>query len=98
MTEKIEGAISERSTLTEAEKSFVHKIAEHYHITDGMEWERGYVIGWLIINYPAKQSANEIAKALDIPASRWTGSPICSRRRASTPARRSPVPTTTTSP
>jgi hypothetical protein len=67
MTKKIEGALSERSTLTEAEKSFVHKIAEHYHITDGMEWERGYVIGWMIINYPAKQSANDIAKTLDIP-------------------------------
>ncbi|MEU9710105.1 hypothetical protein AB0E21_16095 [Streptomyces sp. NPDC047967] len=67
MTEKAEGAISERSTLTEAEKSFVHKIAEHYHITDGMEWERGYVIGWMIINYPAKQSADDIATTLDIP-------------------------------
>lgn len=67
MSEKIEGALSERSTLSDAEKSFVHKIAEHYHITDGMEWERGYVIGWLIINFPAKQSANEIARALDIP-------------------------------
>ncbi|MCF6522340.1 hypothetical protein [Streptomyces sp. JJ36] len=67
MTENIEGALSPRSTLTEAEKSFVHKVAAHYHDTDGMEWERGYVIGWVIINYPAKQSAGDIAKALDIP-------------------------------
>lgn len=67
MTEKNEGVISERSTLTEAEKSFVQKIAQHYHTTDGMEWERGYVIGWMIINYPAKQSADDIAKTLDIP-------------------------------
>ncbi|MGW0826405.1 hypothetical protein [Streptomyces sp. NPDC002845] len=67
MTENTEGVISERSTLTEAEKSFVYKIAEHYHITDGMEWERGYVIGWMIVCFPAKQSADDIAKALDIP-------------------------------
>lgn len=67
MTEKTEGTISERSSLTEAEKSFVYKIAQHYHDTDGMEWERGFVIGWFIINYPAKQSADDIAKALDIP-------------------------------
>lgn len=66
MTEKTEGAISERSTLTEAEKSFVHKIAENY-LADGMQLEHGYVIGWMMICSPAKQSASQIAAALDIP-------------------------------
>jgi hypothetical protein len=52
--------------LTEAEREFVHKIAEHYRDTDNMAWDHGYLIGWLMISDPIEQRASELQQALGV--------------------------------
>ncbi|MBQ1093744.1 hypothetical protein [Streptomyces sp. B93] len=52
--------------LTEAERGFVHKVAEHYRNTDNMAWNYGYVFGYLMICTPVQQRASQIIEALGV--------------------------------
>ncbi|MFE0801583.1 hypothetical protein [Streptomyces sp. NPDC058812] len=52
--------------LTEGERSFVHKVAQHYRNTDNMAWNYGYVFGYLMICTPVRQRAGQIAEALGV--------------------------------
>lgn len=53
--------------LTDGERTFVEKVAEYYHVNDGMPHERGRVVGWLMICEPAAQTADDIARTLGVP-------------------------------
>lgn len=54
------------SGLTEAEREFVHTVAEHYRDTDNMAWEHAYLIGWLMISDPIAQHASELQQKLGV--------------------------------
>ncbi|MFJ8148778.1 hypothetical protein ACIQ8D_31415 [Streptomyces sp. NPDC096094] len=52
--------------LTEDERDYVNRVAEHYRDTDNMAWEHGFLIGWLMICDPVEQSATQLCKALGV--------------------------------
>jgi hypothetical protein len=58
--------IPEAPGLTEAEREFVHKIAEHYRDTDNLAWEHGYLIGWLLISDPIAQPGSQLQQTLGV--------------------------------
>ncbi|NGO73147.1 MarR family transcriptional regulator [Streptomyces boncukensis] len=62
--ERAPGAAGAAADLSEGERAFVEKIAEHYHTNDGMPLERGRVLGWLMICDPPEQSAAQLADRL----------------------------------
>lgn len=53
--------------LTEGERSFVGKVADYYFANDGMERDRGRVIGWLMICDPWRQTASQLSATLEVP-------------------------------
>lgn len=52
--------------LTEGERDYVDRIAEHYHDTDNMAWDHGYLIGWLMISDPIEQSTTQLCETLGV--------------------------------
>ncbi|MET9565855.1 hypothetical protein [Streptomyces tauricus] len=52
--------------LSEGERSFVHKVAEHYRNTDNMDWNYGYVFGYVMICSPVEQRVSQIVEALGV--------------------------------
>jgi hypothetical protein len=52
-------------TLTAPERAFVDEIARHYHEAHGVTWEKGRVMGWMIISDPAAQTLQQICAAVD---------------------------------
>ncbi|OEV02636.1 hypothetical protein [Streptomyces oceani] len=56
------------ASLTEKERAFVHKVAEHYRRIDNMAWNTGYVFGYMMICDPAEQRVSQIVEALGVTA------------------------------
>ncbi|MHC0432836.1 hypothetical protein ACX6XY_22070 [Streptomyces sp. O3] len=52
--------------LSEGERDYVDRIAEHYRDTDKMAWDHGYLIGWLMISDPVEQSVEQLVKTLGV--------------------------------
>lgn len=52
--------------LTEGERDYVNRVAEHYRDTDNMAWEHGFLIGWLMICDPVEQSAGQLCETLGV--------------------------------
>jgi hypothetical protein len=63
--EKLHGPLEPPApVLTDAERRFVDRVADYYHMNDGMPLDRGRVLGWLMICDPPQQRASHIAESL----------------------------------
>ncbi|WP_262704972.1 MULTISPECIES: hypothetical protein [Streptomyces] len=52
--------------LTEGERDYVNRVAEHYRDTDRMAWDHGFIIGWMMICDPVEQSAHQLCETLGV--------------------------------